>query len=147
VREARDDPRSICLHFRLKDTFGDNGIISVVIAREGEGRSYVIDTWLMSCRVLGRGMEGAALNELAAAAREKGATALVGDYLPTPKNDLVREHYAKLGFQPIAADHAGPGSTRWRLPLADYTPVPVHIVNVGRGSAFAVPSEKIGQQP
>ena len=132
VREAHADPRALCFHFRLKDTFGDNGIISVVIARRAaEEPVFEIDTWLMSCRVLGRGVEHAALHQLCAAAREQGATALVGDYLPTAKNDLVKQHYAKLGFQQIAEGHRGPGSTRWSLSLAGDAPPVRHMVILG----------------
>lgn len=136
IRALARDPSAICLQVRLKDTFGDNGIISVVIARRHEGDeggahaaegAYRIDTWLMSCRVLGRGVEAAVLNVLAQAARERGARALLGEYLPTPKNDLVREHYAKLGFEKIEGDHAGPGSSRWALALLRYEARPVHI--------------------
>jgi FkbH-like protein len=130
VREVRADPRSICLHFRLKDAFGDNGIISLVIARRpGDGEvTFEIDTWLMSCRVIGRGVEAAVLHALAEIARRMGGAELVGDYLPTAKNAVAREHYAKLGFQRIAEDHHGPGSTRWRLSLADHRPLVAHII-------------------
>lgn len=135
VRELRDNPRSICLHFRLKDAFGDNGIISVMIARpataaEGEA-TFVIDTWLMSCRVLGRGVEAAALATLCRAIAARGGSTLLGDYLPTPKNGLVREHYPKLGFQEIPADSPAKGATRWSLSLGSFAPPPVHIVTRG----------------
>jgi FkbH-like protein len=135
VAELRADPGSICLHFRLKDTFGDNGIISVLIARQVAGEpTFAIDTWLMSCRVLGRGVEVAALQVLCAAARQRGATGLVGDYLPTPKNDLVRGHYEKLGFRPLDAGVDGTGSTRWGLALEGAAAAPIHMLIVGARS-------------
>jgi FkbH-like protein len=136
VRALGRDPSVLCLQFRLKDTFGDNGIISVVIARQekseaSEASAYRIDTWLMSCRVLGRGVETAVLNVLAEAARSRGAATLVGEYLPTPKNELVREHYPRLGFEKAAEAHAGLGSSRWALALGSYEARPVHIQIAG----------------
>ena len=135
VHDLRADPRTICLHFRLKDTFGDNGIISVLIARQlADEPTFSIDTWLMSCRVLGRGVELAALQVLSDAARARGATSLVGDYLPTPKNELVRGHYEKLGFKPLEAGLDGAGSTRWSLSLADAPVLPTQMLILGTRS-------------
>ena len=77
-----------------------------------------IDTWLMSCRVLGRRMEEAVLDQIAGAARRAGVAALVGRFIPSVKNKMVADHYAKLGFAP-AGD--GPdGATVWRLDLDGY---------------------------
>src|SRR5439155_788151 len=77
--------------------YGDNGISGVVAGRR-ECDAIRLDTWLMSGRVLGRGMEEETLNLVAAEARRLGAKALIGEYRPTAKNGMVREHYAKLGF-------------------------------------------------
>lgn len=125
------DPATVTLQARLADRFGDNGLISVVIARPDAAwpaDTLLIDTWLMSCRVLGRGVETAVLDLLAQAARERGARELVGQYLPTPKNGLVAEHYAKLGFRETPAP-AGmePDSRFWRLDLAGHAPGAHHI--------------------
>ncbi len=100
---------------RLADVFGDNGMISVVIADKRDD-VWEIDTWLMSCRVLGRRMEEAVLVELADAARAAGAAALIGRFIPTDKNMMVARHYAKLGFE-LVEEH-GSGQTVWRLDLA-----------------------------
>jgi len=110
------------LHFRLTDTYGDNGIISVIMAHLDDEThdKIVIDTWLMSCRVLGRQVEHACMNVIADRARQLGATEVVGDYLPTNRNSMVREHYARMRFAPVA-DKPETGS-RWRLPLATYEP-------------------------
>jgi FkbH-like protein len=106
------DPRSFGLQFRLLDRFGDNGIIAVVIGRVGEDggegdRACHLDTWLMSCRVLGRGVEEATLALVAEQARALGATSLIGEYLPTAKNGMVSGHYEKLGFERIAERDGG----------------------------------------
>lgn len=119
------DPDVFALQVRLKDRFGDNGMISVLICRKHDGRHWLIDTWLMSCRVLNRGLERQMLNLLAAAAKARGIDSLIGSYRPTEKNGMVSEHYAKLGFTPWAAAEAGHGDeTSWRLDLHDYQPMP-----------------------
>ncbi len=107
VVAVMQDPNSFGLQFRLRDRFGDNGIIAVVIGRLAEGTDVLLDTWLMSCRVLGRRVEEATLNVVAAEARRLGARRLIGIYRPTAKNTLVRGHYAKLGFVPLSHDDDG----------------------------------------
>ena len=121
VREVEEAADHVGLHFRLADTFGDNGIIAVAILRL-EGVDAVIDTWLMSCRVLERGVEKAVLNELARAAAERGASRLLGEYAPSPRNGMVRDHYAGLGFAPVAGPE---GSDWWSLDLAGFAPATV----------------------
>lgn len=85
--------------FTLEDKYGDNGIICVVILKKDSDDTVFIDTWLMSCRVLKRGMEHFTLNTLVAAAKKNGFRYLKGEYLPTAKNEMVKEHYLRLGFQ------------------------------------------------
>jgi FkbH-like protein len=121
------DPRAISLQLRLLDEFGDNGIIGIV-AGLPEADALRLDIWLMSCRVLGRGVEEATMNLVADAARRVGASRLIGEYLPTKKNGMVREHYRRLGF--TLAEQAGDGATRWHLALADYTPFETFITPV-----------------
>lgn len=90
------------LQFRLLDTFGDNGMIGVVILRRTETpTTWTIDTWLMSCRVLGRRVEQAMLGIVAATARSLGAATLHGQFIASGRNDMVAEHYPKLGFSSI----------------------------------------------
>jgi FkbH-like protein len=98
------------------DRFGDNGMISVLIVRR-DGATHVIDTWLMSCRVLGRRVEDLVLDALVAQAARDGATRLRGEYLPTARNELVRDHYAGLGFSPEGDD-----GRWWSLDVVGYTP-------------------------
>ena len=113
------DREALHLQIRLIDRFGDNGIIAIV-AGSREGEAIRLGTWLMSCRVLGRGMEEETLNLVAAEARRLGATRLIGEYRPSAKNGMVRDHYAKLGFT-LAAD-SGDGVTTWQLDLTEFTP-------------------------
>jgi FkbH-like protein len=119
------DPHSFGLQIRLLDRFGDNGIIAVVIGRPGEAGTIDIDTWLMSCRVLGRGVERTTLNLVAEQARALGAVRLSGEYLPTKKNAMVRDHYEKLGFEVIS--RADDGASRAILDLTSFAPAATFI--------------------
>jgi predicted enzyme involved in methoxymalonyl-ACP biosynthesis len=85
-------------------------IASLILRRAGDALD--IDTWAMSCRVLGRGMEEFIHNHLLALARERGAKRIVGKYIPTKKNGLVRDLYSKLGYVRIGDDG---GTTRWAV--------------------------------
>jgi len=117
VRAAMEDAATITLQLRLLDRFGDNGIIGVIIARPVADRAAAIDTWLMSCRVLGRGVESATLNLLVEQARERGFQRLLGEYLPSEKNKMVEQHYPKLGFAGLDDSECG---TTWKLELANF---------------------------
>lgn len=120
------DPRALSLRIRLLDRFGDNGIIAVVTGRfETASTDMLLDTWLMSCRVLGRGVEDVTLALAIEQARRLGAQRLIGEYRPSAKNGMVRDHYARLGFAPVA-ELAG-GVTRWALDLAGFAPRPSNI--------------------
>jgi FkbH-like protein len=99
VLQQSESEEFVTFAFSLKDKFGDYGLISVVILKKQPDQTLFIDTWIMSCRVLKRGMERFTLDALAEYARENNFTKLVGEYLPTPKNGLVRDHYAGLGFE------------------------------------------------
>ncbi len=112
-------PGALTLQLRLLDAFGDNGIIGIVIGKP-EGPVIRLDTWLMSCRVLGRQVEEATMNLVAAEAVRLGATRLLGEYLPTKKNGMVRDHYRNLGFAEIEAREDG--ATVWSLDLTQFRP-------------------------
>ena len=126
VAEIELDEKVYTSHARLHDAFGDNGIISVVICRE-EDEVWDIDTWLMSCRVLGRRVEEALLNTVAAAAKRAGARYLRGRYIPSPRNELVANHFQKLDFELL--DRQADGSSLWQLALAsrELTVVPIRV--------------------
>ncbi len=115
-------PDALGLQLRLTDRFGDNGIIAVIIGRMVDGTDLDIDTWLMSCRVLGRGVERATLELIAARAKELGATRLLGEYLPSKKNGMVKAHYDGLGFTPIDSGSEG---QRYVLDLDAYESQPI----------------------
>jgi FkbH-like protein len=103
---------------RLSDRFGDHGLIAIVITKI-DGAELLIDTWLMSCRVLKRQVEEATLNEIVRVAKERGCERIVGTYKPTAKNGMVRDLYPRLGFAP--SDLADEAST-YILDVANYSP-------------------------
>lgn len=107
----RADWRTLTLS--LADSLGDNGLIGVVFLHQ-RGDSMFIDTWVMSCRVLLRGVEQFVRNELVDAARSAGCNRLLGTYIPTAKNAMVKDHYGKLGFESDGSDGE---QTFWRLDL------------------------------
>ena len=121
VSKLLDDPQALTLQLRLTDKFGDHGVIGIVIALQAADGELAIDTWLMSCRVLGRGVESATLNLLVQEAAKRGASALSGRYLRTEKNGMVKDHYAKLGFHSLSTN-ADESETAWHLKLADHAP-------------------------
>lgn len=98
IESLGKDDRYACFTFTLEDRFGDNGLICVVILQKMDKETLFIDTWFMSCRVLKRGMEYFTLNNLVAYARQNGFKRIIGEYIPTQKNGMVREHYPNLGF-------------------------------------------------
>lgn len=107
------DANYITFSYTLEDKFGDNGLICVVIMKKESAEILFIETWLMSCRVLKRGMESFVLNSLIDAAKKAGVKYLKGEYIATPKNEMVKNHYLNLGF---TAD----GENTWLLDVNAY---------------------------
>jgi FkbH-like protein len=114
ILEIAASPDCGCFSIRVQDRFGDNGLVGVAITR----RTNVvceIDTFLLSCRVIGRTVETAFLCFLAEHARQRGAQRLEGWYLPTKKNAPAKEFYASHGFTVAKENEAG---TLWSLDLS-----------------------------
>ena len=125
ILAVMDDPRAFGLQLRLVDRFGDNGVIAIIIGRLTDDKDLYIDTWLMSCRVLGRQVEPTTLNLIAQEALRLGGRRLIGEYIPTKKNGMVKDHYAKLGFAEAHIDDMG--GNRAALDLANFTPIDTFI--------------------
>ncbi len=99
VQQLASDPSAWASAFHLADRMGDYGLIGEIFCRPaGAPDTWEIDTWLMSCRVLGRQMEKFMFDHLIAAAQERGIQTIVGVFRPTAKNGLVRDLYDQLGF-------------------------------------------------
>ncbi len=127
IEEIANSPKYIPLYGRLADVFGDNGLISVIVGRLDDTSSNLhIDLWIMSCRVLKRDMELAMLDALVERAKAAGVSRIVGYYIPTAKNGMVADHYAKLGFsrQPVLTDE---NKSTWSLDVSPYQPRNTHI--------------------
>lgn len=123
VRAFAADANAYTSSTRLTDKFGDNGLISVVFGRIDPADREILDLelWLMSCRVLKRGVEILDMEQVLAFCGKRGLRQVRGRYFPTAKNRLVENHYSSLGFRRIDADGEG---TAWiydvdtRLPLS-----------------------------
>jgi FkbH-like protein len=128
VVAVMNDPEYAAYSMRLKDRFGDHGLISIVIGKKS-GNTMQIDTWLMSCRVLKRQVEEEVLNEIVRLAKVRGCTRLEGIYLPTPKNEMVRDFYGRMGFT-LTSD--SDTKREFELRLETFQPIPTKIKIVRR---------------
>ncbi len=115
IGQISKDGRYITLYGRLEDCFGDNGVVSVVIGRL-EGAACHIQLWLMSCRVLKRGMEYAMMDALVHSCQKRGVTELVGYYIPTEKNGMVKDFYEQLGYRFLSGQDGG---TVWKFEITN----------------------------
>ncbi len=111
------DPAMVALAVRLRDRFADHGLVGVVLARQNDS-DLEIDTWLMSCRVIGRTLEGAILGALDEQARSRGCSTISGTYVPTAKNALVADLYPRLGFASVGEPEPT-GITRWSIRVGE----------------------------
>lgn len=119
IAAIQSDPEAEGMAFSLKDRFGDSGLVSVVIMRRRSAAELFIDTWLMSCRVLKRGMEDFVMNQLALRARSFGARRITGEYRPTRKNGMVSTLLPRMGF---VLQERTPEADVYTLDLDSYTP-------------------------
>jgi len=103
IDNFRNATHSEVLVIRASDRFGDHGVIGVAITTREDAR-VEIDTFLLSCRVIGRGVEVAMLAAVARRARAAGAVTIDGLFVPTAKNVPAAEVYADNGFDEVASD-------------------------------------------
>lgn len=120
--------KTLPLYVRLTDRFGDYGLISVVVL-EMDGTDARLPMWLMSCRVLSRGVEQHVMNHVARAAAQRGAKRLIGEYIPTAKNMMVKDFYSRFGFK-LIGETAETGATEWAMGLDVYVPAKTFITDV-----------------
>jgi len=113
VTAMADDPACQVLSIRVKDRYCDNGLVGVAVTRDA-GDACTIDTFLLSCRVIGRGVEAAFLAHMAEQARLRGKARLEGWFLPTKKNAPAREFYSSHGFEQVREE---PQGSLWVLDL------------------------------
>jgi FkbH-like protein len=125
VRELANSDDWRLYGLRVTDKFGEYGLTGVIIAKVSPSRSlWAIDTLLMSCRVLGRGVETALIGAMAEDARIEGAVEFAGSFIPTAKNALSASFLPDQGFSSV-------GGQDWHLDLADAPTIPPHITRLG----------------
>lgn len=117
--EAMMRDESACFPFSIsvRDRFGDFGLINLVILRH-VGTVLEIDTFVMSCRVLQRGVEQLAMNKIFEYARRVGCDRVIGRYIPSPKNGMVKNFFAQFGFERVSSDDAE--GILWSMRPSDY---------------------------
>jgi len=112
IRRFADAPSATVYWVRLRDRFDDNGLIAVAIVRRDSDYCH-IDSLLMSCRVIGRGVERGLIARVAADAAAAGCRYLIGEYIPTEKNGLAANLFADHGFEAMENDNR----EMWKLSL------------------------------
>jgi FkbH-like protein len=98
LRALRARADTLLLTAAARDRFGDSGIVGLAIVRLA-GDQAELDTFLISCRVLGRRIEDAFLASVLWRARDRGARTCVADYLPTERNGVAKAFLTSRGFQ------------------------------------------------
>jgi len=132
IRRTLDEVRALAASdawrlyaFRVTDKFGEYGLVGVIIAQVSDDRRcWTLDSVMMSCRVLGRGVEAALIGGLADDARAEGAVEFVGLYIPTAKNAICKSFLPDQGFTQT-------GEQEWHLALSDAPAIPAHVTRVG----------------
>ena len=108
-------PAALVSWLRVRDRFSDEGIVGVLIARQlNPASAWVIDTLLLSCRVIGRHLERALVACACTILRERGARVIIGEFAPTKKNAIASRVYPDLGFTLLSESET---LTRWQFPL------------------------------
>jgi FkbH-like protein len=115
IEMVRKSDEHVTLAFHLEDKFGDHGLVGLAILRALDKESAFIDTWIMSCRILKRGMEEFMVNQVADEVRRRGFKRLLGEYIPTAKNGMVKDFYSQMGF--------GRLNGKWEMNLSDFRPM------------------------
>lgn len=98
INLVKADTSNLHYSVRLNDKFGEYGLVSILILKPRNADTLFIDTWIMSCRVLKRGLEQFVLNTIAADGKRRGYKTIEGEYVATAKNNIVKDHFEDLGF-------------------------------------------------
>ena len=115
IENIAADKNYITLYGKLVDTFGDNGVVSVVIGDKRNDELH-IDLWIMSCRVLKRDMEYAMFDSLVKKAKKEKIKKIIGYYYPTMKNGMVKDFYKNIGFNLLNEDEEGNSTWEYTVP-------------------------------
>jgi len=99
IRNFATDKEKLVGCVRVEDKFGDNGITGVYIVKKDNEKEWTIDTFLLSCRVMGRGVEEGILNHIIQQAKINGIKKIKGNYIPTKKNKPAENFLSNFGFK------------------------------------------------
>jgi FkbH-like protein len=124
--ELMSNPDCYPLYAELQDRLSNHGLISIAVLQHKEDQLFISD-WLMSCRVLTRGVEQFLMNHCVAYAAERGYQWIFAEYRPTLKNAMVEKFYAQFGFEPFSESQ---GATQWRLEVSNYRPATVFMRSI-----------------
>ncbi len=127
IERIAQKPGNQALALRVRDRFGDAGVVGIALC-EMEGDTCRIDTFLLSCRVIGRGIESMLLWQIARQAKADGAARLAGEYISSAKNQLCKDFYASHGFERLASD--GAGAVRYGFDLNKGLPEKPHWIKL-----------------
>ncbi len=121
IRRLCSNPHYFTISLTLEDRIGQHGLIAAVILKKENESALFIDTWIMSCRVLKRGMENFTLNMIVDIAKAYNFEKIFAEYIPTAKNGIVKDHFKDLGFEQI--------DERWALDITKYEHKKTFITN------------------
>ncbi len=119
IQISSDENKYATFAFTLSDKYGPHGLIGIIILEKITKNTLFIDTWVMSCRVLKRGMEQFMLNVIMDYARINNFAEVTGEYIETKKNGIVKDHYKNLGFTYL--------NNMWHLDVTNYIPAICYI--------------------
>lgn len=121
IMQMRNSDEWEIYSFSVSDKFGDNGIVGVFILKFYDESSQLnIDSFIMSCRVIGREIENAVLYFIVNTAKEKNIKRLTADIIPTPKNEPCRNVYKNYGFEEVKENSWALDITKKDFELPDY---------------------------
>lgn len=121
VINIKESSQKIGLSFSLKDRYGSYGLVSVVVLELKDNNQCFIEEWFMSCRVLKREMEQFIINSIVSEVQKRGIKTILGQYIPTSKNAMVKSIYGDLGFEKVGDDN-------WLLQVESFKPLSTHVV-------------------
>ena len=121
IEVIMNDENYLTFYFKLRDKYGEYGIVSLVIVEKIDSEQCFLDTWIMSCRVLKRGMEEFVMNRVVESLKEHGYKYLKSEYIPTTKNAMVQNIFVDMGFREI-------GEREYELAVNSYIPLETFIM-------------------
>jgi FkbH-like protein len=130
LADSTRDPARRLYTLRAADRFGDHGLVATALVRAATGE-WTVDSFLMSCRVIGLGVETALLSAICADARAAGAGMIIGEYIETAKNRPASDFYSRHGF---SSSENADDIARWRRSLADDGPATPAWIRTERAS-------------